>query len=96
MKEPQFMIACKELLPNELSSKKVHIKISKYFYCKFSYKIQNDEVFSSITVSYSIETQPFGCHVKRTYSDILWLHNQLKKHFPRFLVNYNSNISCLH
>ncbi len=43
-------------------------------------------MFSSTTISYRIETQPFNWNVTRSFADCVWLRDQLTKHYPSSIV----------
>jgi len=37
-------------------------------------------------IEYTIETQPMNSSVERTFDDIIWLRDQIKKNFPAMIV----------
>jgi len=79
LRECPSVIGTKELPANELTSKKISIKIVQPV-------IKEGGIFSSKTVSYVIETQPFGWQVIRSYTECMWLREQLQKHFPGYII----------
>jgi hypothetical protein len=48
--------------------------------------IEKGGVFSSSVIEYVIETQPMKWTVIRKYEEVMWLREQLQKHFPGAIV----------
>ena len=49
--------------------------------------IDKGGVFSSSVIEYVIETHPMKWTVVRKYDDVMWLREQLQKHFPAAMVS---------
>jgi len=79
MHTPPSSVACKVLPPNKLTEEKPSIKI-------IDHVIKEGGVFSSTTINFVIETKPVGWKVQRTYSEVMWLREQLAKEFPTCFV----------
>jgi hypothetical protein len=83
-------IKTKAMEQAETTVHKVTLKVVKYgnLACSgSSTTIDKGGILSSAVIEYVIETQPMKWTVTRKYDDLMWLREQLQKHFPGSIVS---------
>jgi len=81
-------VKTREMERTEATTRKLTMKVIKYSASlPGSTMIEKGGVFSSSVIEYVIETQPVKWTVIRKYDEVMWLRDQLQKHFPAAIVS---------